>query len=71
MGFSIPHLLVVLAIVILVFGTKRLKTVGGDLGDAIKGFRNAVKDGEQDDALVHQHDQVLKNQGIQQKTTSV
>ena len=47
MGFSIPHLLVVLVIVMLVFGTKRLKNVGSDLGDAIKGFRKAVKDGEE------------------------
>lgn len=47
MGLSIPHLLVVLVIVVLVFGTKRLKHVGSDLGDAIKGFRNAMKDGEQ------------------------
>jgi len=47
MGFSIPHLLVLLAIVLLVFGTKRLKNVGADLGDAIKGFRNAVKEGEE------------------------
>ncbi len=46
MGFSIPHLLVVLTIVVLVFGTKRLKNMGSDLGDAIKGFRHAVKDGE-------------------------
>jgi len=46
MGFSISHLLVLLAIVVLVFGTKRLKNVGADLGDAIKGFRNAVKEGE-------------------------
>ena len=44
MGCSIPHLLVLLAIVVLVFGTKRLKNVGADLGDAIKGFRNAVKE---------------------------
>ncbi|MDD1621154.1 MAG: Sec-independent protein translocase subunit TatA [Methylococcaceae bacterium] len=71
MGFSVPHLLVVLAIVILVFGTKRLKTVGGDLGDAIKGFRNAMKDGEQGDALVDQQDNVLNDVGIQQKQTSV
>ncbi len=46
MGFSVPHLLVVLAIVVLVFGTKRLKDVGADLGDAIKGFRKAVQEGE-------------------------
>jgi sec-independent protein translocase protein TatA len=46
MGFSIPHLLVVLAIVIVLFGTKRLRNVGADLGGAIKGFRSAMKDGE-------------------------
>lgn len=70
MGLSVPHLLVVLAIVILVFGTKRLKTVGGDLGDAIKGFRNAVKEGEQDDALAHQNYKAQDEIGIQQKQTS-
>ena len=47
MGLSIPHLLLVLIIVTLVFGTKRLKNIGADLGDALKGFRNAVKDGEE------------------------
>ena len=49
MGFSVPHLLVlvVLVIVVVVFGTKRLKNFGTDLGDAIKGFRNAVKEGEE------------------------
>jgi len=47
MGLSISHLLLVLVIVILVFGTKRLKNIGADLGDTIKGFRNAVKDGEE------------------------
>lgn len=46
MGFSIPHLLVVLVIVLLVFGTKRLKNIGEDLGGAIKGFKKAVKEGE-------------------------
>jgi sec-independent protein translocase protein TatA len=47
MGFSISHLLVLLVIVVLVFGTKRLKNVGSDLGDAIKSFRKAVKEGEE------------------------
>lgn len=47
MGFSIPHLLVVLTIVVLIFGTKRLKNIGSDLGGAIQGFRNAVKEGEE------------------------
>ncbi len=46
MGISIWQLLIVLAIVILLFGTKKLKNIGGDLGNAVKGFKNAVKDGE-------------------------
>ena len=48
MGFSIPHLLVVLGIVIIVFGTKSLRNLGGDLGEAIKGFRSAIKEAEED-----------------------
>jgi sec-independent protein translocase protein TatA len=46
MGFSIWQLLVVLAIVILLFGTKRLKDIGSDLGGALRGFKKAVKDEE-------------------------
>ncbi|MFA5983858.1 MAG: Sec-independent protein translocase subunit TatA [Methylococcaceae bacterium] len=51
MGFSIPHLLVVLAIVIVVFGTKRLRNLGSDLGGAIRGFRSAMKEGEDDKTM--------------------
>ncbi len=47
MGLSVTHLLVVLAIVIVVFGTKRLRNIGADLGGAIKGFRSAMKEGEE------------------------
>jgi sec-independent protein translocase protein TatA len=47
MGLSVTHLLVVLAIVIVVFGTKRLRNIGTDLGGAIKGFRSAIKEGEE------------------------
>jgi len=46
MGPSIWQLLIVLVIILLLFGTKRLRNLGGDLGSAIKGFRSAVKDGE-------------------------
>lgn len=45
-GLSIWELLIVLAIVLLLFGPKRLKTLGSDLGNAIKGFRSAVKEDE-------------------------
>jgi sec-independent protein translocase protein TatA len=48
MGISVTKLLIILAIVIIFFGTKRLKNVGSDLGAAIKGFRSAIKDGEDD-----------------------
>jgi sec-independent protein translocase protein TatA len=51
MGFSIPHLLVVLAIAMVVFGTKKLKNVGSDLGSAIKGFKDAMKEGENEQKL--------------------
>ena len=64
MGFSIPHLLVVLVIVILVFGTKRLKNVGADLGEAIKGFRNAVKDGEAGKNLHPKDNDVLEGETV-------
>ena len=43
-GFGMQELLVILAIVLLIFGPKRLKNIGADLGDAIKGFRTAVSD---------------------------
>ncbi|MEN8170663.1 MAG: Sec-independent protein translocase subunit TatA [Pseudomonadota bacterium] len=46
MGFSIWQLLIVLAIIVLLFGTKKLKNIGGDLGGAVKGFKNAVNEGE-------------------------
>lgn len=45
MGIGITELLVVLAIVVLLFGTKKLRNLGGDLGSAIKSFKSAVKEG--------------------------
>ena len=44
---SMPSLIIILVIVILLFGTKRLKSIGSDLGGALKGFKKAVKDGEE------------------------
>ena len=45
-SFSIWHWLIVLAIVVLVFGTRRLCGAGGDLGAAVKNFKSAMKEGE-------------------------
>ena len=44
-SFSIWHWLIVLVIVVMVFGTKKLKNVGTDLGAAVKGFKDGMKDG--------------------------
>jgi len=65
MGLSVTHLLVVLAIVIVVFGTKRLRNIGPDLGGAIKGFRTAMKEGEEDNKPAED-----KNDTIEGEVTS-
>ena len=49
MGISIPQLMIILLIVALLFGTKKLRNIGGDLGSALKGFKNAIKDDEPKD----------------------
>lgn len=48
MGISIWQLLIVLLIVALVFGTKKLRSIGADLGSAVKGFQSAIKDSEKE-----------------------
>lgn len=45
-GVNLTQLLIILVIVILVFGTKKLKNIGSDLGGALKGFKSAMKDDE-------------------------
>lgn len=51
--FSIWHWLVVLAIVVLVFGTKKLRNLGSDLGNAVKGFKEGIKESEEDKVDSH------------------
>lgn len=48
-GISMWQLLIVLLIVVLIFGTKRLKSIGGDLGGALKSFRKAMDADDKDD----------------------
>jgi sec-independent protein translocase protein TatA len=45
MGLSTTHLIIFLVIIVLIFGTKKLKNIGADLGGAVKGFKDGVKDG--------------------------
>lgn len=48
-SFSIWHWLIVLLIVVMVFGTKKLKNMGSDLGGAVKGFKDGMRDGSTDE----------------------
>ena len=61
MGISVWQLLILLAVVILIFGTKKLKNVGGDLGSAIKSFKSAVKTGDDDAAQQNKVEQASDN----------
>jgi sec-independent protein translocase protein TatA len=47
-SLSIWHWLIVLAVVVLIFGTKKLRNLGGDVGAAIKNFKGAMREGEND-----------------------
>lgn len=48
MGISIWQLLIILAIVLVLFGAKRLRNIGSDLGGAIKGFKQSMREGEEE-----------------------
>ena len=48
MGIGWKEILMILLVVLLVFGTKKLKTIGSDLGSAVKGFKSAMSDGEKE-----------------------
>jgi sec-independent protein translocase protein TatA len=52
-SMSIWHWLIVLVIIMLVFGTKKLKNIGADLGGAVKGFKEGVKEGSSESTTAH------------------
>lgn len=62
-SFSIWHWLIVLVIVMLVFGTKKLRNIGEDLGGAVKGFKQGMRESE-DEARTPPPQQVASNQTI-------
>ena len=63
-GISIWQLLIVLVIVLLLFGTKKLRSIGGDLGSALRGFRSALKD-DDNDKVSQQSDSPVESQVIE------
>ena len=71
-SFSIWHWLIVLLIVVMVFGTKKLKNIGSDLGGAVKGFKDGMKEGSSsDDAATPPAGQVTNASSADQNTIDV
>ncbi len=71
MGIGIKELLVILVIVIILFGTKKLRNIGADLGGAIKSFRASVKEGEEDKKTAeNEADSENKSETIEGEVTS-
>ena len=71
-SFSIWHWLIVLVVVVLIFGTKKLKNVGADLGSAVKGFKDGVKDGTNSaDAAAAPAQQVTAQKVVDANTVDV
>ena len=68
MGISIWQLLIILAIVALLFGTKKLRNIGSDLGGAVKGFKKAVSEGEQEIAKgENKEEKVIEGEATKEK----
>ena len=72
-SFSIWHWLIVLLVVVLIFGTKKLKNIGSDLGSAVKGFKDGVKGGSEaaSDAPVGPNQQVTSQRAADPHTVDV
>jgi sec-independent protein translocase protein TatA len=69
--FSIWHWLIVLVIVVLIFGTKKLKNMGSDLGGAVKGFKDGVRDGSASNDASAPTQQVTANKSADANTVDV
>jgi sec-independent protein translocase protein TatA len=70
-SFSIWHWLIVLLIVVLVFGTKKLKNIGSDLGGAVKGFKDGMRDGSASSDAASQPPQVTSSKSTDANTVDV
>jgi sec-independent protein translocase protein TatA len=70
MGFGVSELLILLLIVALLFGTKKLRNMGGDLGSAVKSFRSAVSDSDDKEELKKPEDDQSQGEVIEGKIES-
>jgi sec-independent protein translocase protein TatA len=72
MGLSTTHLLIFLAIIVVIFGTKKLRNIGSDLGGAVKGFKDGMKDGSEKPAeAAAPAQQVAANTATEKETIDV
>jgi sec-independent protein translocase protein TatA len=72
MGLSTTHLIIFLVIVIVIFGTKKLKNIGQDLGGAVKGFKDGMRDSnEKHDEPAPTSQQVTANTAAAKETIDV
>jgi len=67
-GVSVSSLLIILVIVLLLFGTKRLRSIGSDLGGALKGFREAMREGESAESELNER--LEKSESTQSRTSA-
>ncbi|MDH4290288.1 MAG: Sec-independent protein translocase subunit TatA [Aquincola sp.] len=71
-SFSIWHWLIVLLVVVLIFGTKKLKNIGSDLGSAVKGFKDGMKSGgESADQAANEPEKVTASKAKDANTVDV
>jgi sec-independent protein translocase protein TatA len=63
MGIGMRELLVILVVCLVVFGAKKLRTVGSDLGHAVKGFKKAMNDGENEEAATTTPPKQIRSEG--------
>ncbi len=75
MGISVWQLLIILLIVLLLFGAKRLRNIGTDLGAAVKGFRKSMREGEEEDTaepgrLEKREGEVIEGEATKEKEKS-
>ncbi|MFS1437151.1 Sec-independent protein translocase subunit TatA [Shewanella sp. 10N.286.48.A6] len=69
-GISIWQLLIIALIVVLLFGTKKLRSLGGDLGGAVKGFKNAMNPEDEDKKSLEDSTAKKSEQATEQKSES-
>jgi sec-independent protein translocase protein TatA len=70
-GLSIWHWLIVLLVIVLVFGTKKLRNIGSDLGSAVKGFKEGMRSEEEPAKQIKEGGQTIEGEVKDKNTTNV